>query len=262
MLGCGYAGREIALRARAAKRTVRVTVRSHEHAAALGAEGLEVLRSDTLDASIAAHIGPSTHVVVAFPPDGAAENVAAEAARGARALTFLSTTGVYAESAGRVDGATEVPAPTTDRLRRLLGAEATLREAGAAVLRCPGIYGPDRGLHVRVVSGKHRIPGDGSRSLSRIHVEDLASFALACGEVASARGKAFVIGDLTPAPHLEVVQWICDHYGVPLPPFAPLEDVHVSLRADRRVDPSEALAALGVTLRYPDFRDGMGALPR
>ena len=45
--------------------------------------------------------------------------------------------------------------------------------------------------------------------------------------------------------------------GVPLPPFVPLESVHESLRADRRIDASRALATLGVTLRYPTYREGM-----
>ena len=65
------------------------------------------------------------------------------------------------------------------------------------------------------------------------------------------------MGDRTPAPHVEVVRWICEAYGVPMPPFVPLESVHVTLRGDRRVDPSGALAALGVELRYPTYRVGM-----
>lgn len=66
-----------------------------------------------------------------------------------------------------------------------------------------------------------------------------------------------VVGDLSPAPHIEVVRWICATYEAPMPPFAPLEDVHVSLRSDRRVDPTAALAALGISLRYPTYETGM-----
>jgi nucleoside-diphosphate-sugar epimerase len=74
---------------------------------------------------------------------------------------------------------------------------------------------------------------------------------------AAVRGETFVVGDLLPAPHREVVQFICDEYGVPMPPSAPLESLHASLRADRRVDASRALARLGVALRYPSYREGM-----
>jgi hypothetical protein len=44
-----------------------------------------------------------------------------------------------------------------------------------------------------------------------------------------------------------------------MPPFVPLESVHESLRADRRVDASRALATFGVTLRFPTYREGMSA---
>ncbi len=254
VLGCGYAGRVVALRARAAGRSVRATVRSPDRARALEAEGLEVVRSDVLDASLGAHVSEDTHVVVAFPPDGDSEHRVAKLIRGAGAITFLSTTGVYAELAGRVDDATVAPEPTSDRTRRLLEAERVLLDVGATVLRCPGIYGPDRGLHVRVVRGEHRIPGDGTRCLSRIHVEDLAQLVLAAERT---QRRIFVVGDRSPAPQLEVVSWICAVYGVSLPPFVPLESVHVSLRGDRRVDPTGALTALGVELLHPSYRTGM-----
>jgi len=254
VLGCGYAGRFVALGARRAGHSVRATVRSADRARALEAEGLEVVRSDILDAGVGAHVGEGTHVVVAFPPDGETEHRVATAIRGAEAVTFLSTTGVYAELVGKIDATTEVPAPSTDRTRRLLAAERMFLEVGATVLRCPGIYGPDRGLHVRVVRGEHRIPGDGTRCLSRIHVEDLARFVLAARHT---HRHTFVVGDRSPAPHIEVVSWICETYGVPLPPFVPFESVHVSLRGDRRVDPSSALAALGVELLHESYRTGM-----
>lgn len=254
VVGCGYAGRVVALRAREGGRVVRVTTRSEERAHALRAEGLEIARTGVLDGSLAGAIDEDTHVVAAFPPDEHAEIVVAEAARHAAAVTWLSTTGVYPLDAGRVDDATTPAPPATDRARRLLDAEQRFLDVGGTVLRCPGIYGPDRGLHVRVVRGEHRIPGDGARHLSRIHVEDLASLVLASAGV---RGRTFVVGDHTPAPHLEVVRWICEAYGVPLPPSVPLDQVHVSLRGDRRVDPTGALAALGVTLRFPSYRLGM-----
>jgi nucleoside-diphosphate-sugar epimerase len=127
------------------------------------------------------------------------------------------------------------------------------------VLRCPGIYGPDRGVHVRLLRGDYRLPGDGSRSLSRIHVEDLAALLLATadGEGGAFTGRTFVVGDLRPAPHREVVEYLCAAYGVPWPASVPLESVHATLRADREVDGSRALSELGVRLRFPTYREGM-----
>ncbi len=229
-------------------------VRSDVRAASLRGEGFDVLQRATLDETIEAQVSPSTQVVIAFPPDGVADvRVAAGLGRAAR-VTYLSSTGVYGAHRGVVDDATLVPAPlASDRGARILAAEEIYRSAGATVLRCPALYGPERGLHARVLRGEHRIPGDGTRFLSRIHVEDLAQLVLASLPPA----ETMVVGDLEPAAHGDVVRFICESYGVPMPPFVPLESVHESLQADRRVDASRALAAAGVTLRYPSYKDGM-----
>lgn len=254
VLGCGFTGSAVARRARDEGRTVLATVRSAERARALEEAGFSVLAAPSLDARIAAHVAPRTHVVVAFPPDGESDARVAPALASARAVTYISSTGVYGERTGRIDDETPLPPRPSERAQRILQAEAHYRAVGATVLRCPGIYGATRGLHHRVQRGEHTIPGDGSRTLSRIHVEDLASFVLAA---ADKRGETYVVGDREPAPHIEVVRFICERYGLPLPPSLPWEAVHESLRADRAVDPSRALRELGVTLRFPSYREGM-----
>ncbi|MEZ4262296.1 MAG: NAD(P)-binding domain-containing protein [Polyangiaceae bacterium] len=254
VLGCGYAGSAIARRAAGEGRRVVVTTRRDERRGALAAEGFEVARTPADAADARALVTDGAFVVVCIPPDGVTDSAIAPGLSRAGAITYISTTGVYGESRGRVDDATPVSDAPTSRAAQRLAAEDVYRALGATVLRCPGIYGPDRGLHRRVIAGAHKIPGDGSRALSRIHVEDLASFALASEKV---RGETFVVGDAEPAPHGDVVRWICDAYGVPYPPSIPLEEAHETLRGDRRVDASRALDVLGVTLRYPSYRDGM-----
>jgi nucleoside-diphosphate-sugar epimerase len=256
VLGCGFTGRAVARLAR--ERGVRVTtnVRSNERADALRAEGFVVRQAPAIDESVTSLADADTHVVVAFPPDGTTDGRLGDAfARAApRAITYVSTLGVYGDIRGVVDDTTPLPSPLPERSAKVLGAERAYREIGGTILRCPGIYGPDRGLHVRVTSGKHQIPGDGTRYLSRIHVDDLATLVLACADT---RGETFVVGDLEPAIQLDLCTWLSREYDVPLPPFVPLESVHETLRADRRADPSRALRTLGVTLRYPTYREGM-----
>jgi nucleoside-diphosphate-sugar epimerase len=255
ILGCGYAGAAIARLARARGLAVVANVRSDARAASLRREGFEVLQRGGLDETVATHVSVRTHVVIAFPPDGATDARVVLGLGHAARVTYLSSTGVYGEHRGVVDDTTPVPAlGASDRGARILAAEEAYRSVGATVLRCPALYGRDRGLHARVLRGEHRIPGDGTRFLSRIHVDDLAQLVLASG---LPRGSTMVVGDLEPAPHGDVVRFISEAYGIPMPPFVPLESVHESLRADRRVDGSRALAAAGVTLRYPSYRDGM-----
>ena len=271
VLGCGHAGLAVARLARERGLDVLVHARSDARVAALRSEGFDVLQAALLDESMiasSAHVDARTHVVIAFPPDGSTDSRIAPSLAGAAAITYVSSTGVYGEHRGVVDDTTPVPSESSERAGRILAAEESYRRRGATVLRCPGIYGPDRGLHMRILRGEHRIPGDGTRSLSRIHVDDLAQLILALVPTAahesatSEGGDTFVVGDLAPAPHIDVVRFVCDAFGVALPPFVPLESVHESLRADRRVDPSRALSRAGITLRYPSYREGMtpGAL--
>ena len=262
ILGCGYAGAALARQARALGQSVLATVRSPDRASLLRDEGFSVLVAPALDLSIERHVTSDTHVVIAFPPDDRTDALIAPALAAACAVTYVSSTGVYGERTGRIAAETQLPARPSERAARILHAEAQYRALGANVLRCPGIYGPTRGLHMRILRGEHRIPGDGSRTLSRIHIEDLASFILGAGELrgrsgARAPGATFVVGDLEPAPHIDVVRYVCDTYGVPLPPALPWEEVHETLRADRAVDSSYARQQLGVVLRYPSYREGM-----
>jgi nucleoside-diphosphate-sugar epimerase len=258
VLGCGYTGSAVAKLARARGLDVVVNVRTDARTAALEAAGFAVLQRAELDQTITDHVDERTHVVIAFPPDGSTDARIASHLGRAQAITYLSSTGVYGEHRGIVDDATPLPDAPSERSARLLAAEESDRGLGATVLRCPALYGRDRGLHVRVIRGEHRIPGDGTRYLSRIHVDDLAQFVLGCASRnLRQRGETFVVGDLLPAQHIDVVRFVCDAYRVPMPPFVPLESVHESLRADRRVDAGRAIARFGIPFAYPTYREGM-----
>lgn len=253
VLGAGYVGARVARIARSRGHSVTTSVRSKERAAELRSEGFHVLEGE-LDAGLASLVDERTHVIITFPPDGETDQrIAPALARGA-SISYVSTTGVYDDRRGDIDDTTPVPKRPSERSQRYLSAESLYRSVGGTVLRSPAIYGPDRGLHVRVRSGQHQIPGDGSRFISRIHADDLAELLYAARAV---RGETFVVGDLEPARHLDVVRFVCEAYGLPLPPFVPLERAPTSLRADRRVHAQRALERLGVTLRYPTYRQGM-----
>ncbi len=254
VLGAGYTGRAVLLAARGRGLAARGVVRREEAAADLRAAGLEAVVVPSFGEGASALVTPETHVVVTFPPDGATDARLASSLPAAAAITYVSATSVYGSEHHRVDDTTPTATRPSASGARRLEAERVWRARGATVLRAPAIYGPDRGLHVRVLQGAHRIPGDGSGFVSRIHVEDLAELVLAAPR---ASGETFVVGDDAPAPHVEVIRFVCDAYGVPMPPFVPLESVHETLRGDRRVDGSRALARLGVVLRWPTYRLGM-----
>lgn len=163
----------------------------------------------------------------------------------------MSTTGVYEDIEGVIDDTTPLPPVPSPKYAAVLAAETAYRAVGGAVLRSPGIYGADRGIHVRLLRGDFKLSGDGSRYGSRIHVEDLAELLLAS---AATPGETFVVGDLLPCRQREMVEWLCQRLTIPFPASAPLDEVHETLRRNRRIDSSRALQRLDVTLMYPTYR--------
>jgi nucleoside-diphosphate-sugar epimerase len=251
VFGAGFTGARVCKAASDRGLTVLGVVRREESAAALRALGVEATTADSLEVAREA-VGRATHALVTFPPAGPTDAALAALLGGARAVSYLSTTGVYEDLEGVIDDATPLPAAPSAKYAAVLAAEAQYRAVGAAVLRSPGIYGAERGIHVRLARGDFKLSGDGSRYGSRIHVEDLATLLLAS---AATPGETFVVGDLEPCRQRDMVGWLCRELCLPFPASAPLAEVHESLRRNRRVDSSRALQRLGVTLKYPSFRE-------
>jgi nucleoside-diphosphate-sugar epimerase len=253
VFGAGYTGGKVCELARARGMTALGVVRSDDSATALRARGVEVTTRAAIEIA-ATHVGPETHAIVTFPPAGATDAELAARLAGARAVSYLSTTGVYEDLEGVVDDTTPLPTQPSPKYAAVLAAEAQYRAVGAAVLRSPGIYGAERGIHVRLARGDFKLSGDGNRYGSRIHVEDLAALLLAS---AATPGETFVVGDLEPCRQRDLVTWLCQELNLPFPASAPLSEVHETLRRNRRVDSSRALSRLGITLRYPSYREAL-----
>jgi nucleoside-diphosphate-sugar epimerase len=252
VFGAGFTGSRVAEAAVRRGMSALAVVRSEASAEALRERGLRVTTDDACSVARAS-LAPATHAIVTFPPAGDTDVELATLLAKARAISYLSTTGVYEDLEGEIDDATPLPRAPSPKYAAVLAAEAAYRAVGGAVLRSPGIYGAERGIHVRLLRGDFKLSGDGSRYGSRIHVEDLAELLLAS---AKAPGETFVVGDLEPCRQRDMVAWLCERLGLPFPESAPLEQVHETLRRNRRVNPTRALQRLGVTLKYPTYREG------
>jgi nucleoside-diphosphate-sugar epimerase len=265
ILGCGFTGAEVARRAVSAGYCVLASTRQPERRAALERLGLEVHVVKALTADRVRHWVDGAEVLVAFAPDGTTDGEIAPALGAASHVVYISTTGVYGAHRGRVDEATPVD-PSEPRARERLDAERCYRDGGATVLRAAGIYGPGRGLHLRIKSGTFRIPGDGRSVVSRIHVADLAEMVLgifrrarASEPTLTARSELFVAADDTPVPQIEAIAWLCRRLGVPMPPSVPIDEAPTTLRHDRAVDNGRIKAWTDLALRYPSYREGFEA---
>jgi nucleoside-diphosphate-sugar epimerase len=266
ILGCGFAGAEVARRAIAAGYEVLATTRQPERRAGLERIGLELQVAPRLTADRVRHwVRDGAEVLVAFPPDGSTDAEIAPALGAASHVVYISTTGVYGAHRGRVDEATLVD-PSEPRVRQRLDAERSYREGGATVLRAAGIYGPGRGLHLRIKNGTFRIPGDGQSVVSRIHVADLAEMVLGVfrrarvgGDTHAAPSDVFVAADDAPVPQMEAIAWLCRRLGVPLPTSVPIDEAPVTLRHNRAVDNGRIKSWIGLALLYPSYREGFEA---
>ncbi len=255
IFGCGFTGTAVAKLWLAAGGHVVGTTRSVERAELLGRMGVDVRVASRLDAEIGLSlITETSRVLVTFPPDTATDQAILPLLSRARSAVYVSSTGVYGNASGRIDESTPVDL-TESRSSSRIAAERLALAAGATVFRAAAIYGPGRGLHLRLARGEHRIADGGRAVVSRIHVDDLARFCVAALDHGP-KGDVFVVADDAPVPQAEVITWLCGRLGVALPVEIPREQLPATLQNDRRIDASKIRRVLGVTLKYPTYREG------
>ena len=279
--GLGYSAQHLAATLAAHGWQIAGTVRTEEAAAALREKGYAVHLFDggTPLANAASVLAGTTHLLASAPPgaDGdpvlrhhTAEIVALPDLRWAG---YLSTTGVYGDRGGGWVDETADRTPTGARGRRRVAAEdawlALHREHGLPVhlFRLAGIYGPGRSALDTVRSGRaHRIVKPG-QVFSRIHIDDIAAVLRASIERPNP-GAAYNLCDDEAAPPQDVIAFACTLLGVEPPPEVPFEAAELSemarsfYRDNKRVSNRRIHDELGVTLRWPTFREGLrGMMP-
>lgn len=181
---------------------------------------------------------------------------------------YLSTTGVYGDHGGGwVDEATPLT-PTTRRGRARAEAEAGWQALGLPlhIFRLAGIYGPGRGPFEKVREGRARRIIKEGQVFSRIHVDDIAE--VLCASIRAPAPGIYNVCDDLAAPPQDVITYAADLLGVPRPPEVRFEDADLSPMArsfyaeSKRVRNDRIKHDLGVTLRYPTYREGLRALLR
>lgn len=258
------------------------TCRSVEKQAALREAGLKAHLFDGVNvfAGAAELLAQVTHVLVSVPPPsaGPADVVAGIFAQqlahhmpALQWLGYLSTTGVYGDhQGGRVSE--ETPrTPAGPRGQRRVDAEeaweALYRDHGVPlhIFRLAGIYGPHSSQLKSVKSGKARRIVKSGQVFSRIHVDDIATI-LAASMAKPNPGGIYNVCDHAAAPPQEVVAYAAQLLGQEAPPEIKFEDAELSPMArsfygeSKRVDNQRIIDELGVTLKYPTYKEGLKAL--
>ncbi|MCB1360258.1 MAG: SDR family NAD(P)-dependent oxidoreductase [Rhodobacteraceae bacterium] len=186
-----------------------------------------------------------------------------------RWIGYASASSVYGDTGGAWIDETAPDAPTTARGHARLAAEqawcafARARALPLARLRIAGIYGPGRSPLEALTAGRAQRVVRPGQVFNRIHVEDLGRIAAAA---AQARFDGpLILADREPAPLAEVTTYAADLLGLTPPPEIAYEDAQLSptaksFWAENKRLASRHLATLGVSLRYPTYREGLTAL--
>ncbi len=277
--GLGFSGTRLALTLKAAGWRVAGTCREPARHARLVEQGIEahLFDRDRRLAAPATILEGVTHLIDSVPPDGNGDLVLGCHAPDLAALDsiewigYLSTTGIYGDHGGGWVDETTPPSPLTERARRRVAAEqvwqALGRETGIAVqvFRLAGIYGPGRSALDAVRAGTARRIVKPGNLFSRIHVDDLAA-VLAASMARPNAGAVYNVCDDMAAPGNEVTEYACQLLSVEPPPALPFEDAGLSPMAasfyaeSRRVRNARIKQELGVALKYPDYKSGLGAI--
>jgi len=278
--GCGYTGLRLARRLHP-RWQVSATARSTSAAASLAAAGISVVRAD-LDGPLApgslAQVADGAAIAyLSPPPDTGATDprlanfLAALGPARPSVLLYMSTTGVYGDTRGETATEDSPLAPSNDRSRRRVAAEAAARTwcdargVRCVVLRVPGIYGPGRLPLDRLQRGEPALRPEDAGPGNRIHVDDLVTACIAALE-RPVHG-AFNVTDGNPATTTEFVQRTAAIAGLPAPPLVALADApgRISagmlafLRESRTVDNRRMREELGVEPRYAHLDAGIAA---
>lgn len=271
IFGLGFSARVIARAALARGWRVSGTTRS---GLGDGLDGITVHAFDRDHPLPVQALDGVTHVLSSVPPDQAGDPVldlagAALCQVAPAWVGYLSTTGVYGDCQGDwVDE--EAPLrPDLDRSRRRVLAEQAWLGSGLPiqVFRLAGIYGPGRSAIDTVRQGRARRIIKPDQVFSRIHVDDIAQVVLASIERPHP-GRVYNLCDDDCAPPQDVITHACALLGVEPPPEmdwsqaqAILSPMALSFYADnKRVRNDRIKQELGVSLRYPSYRQGLAAI--
>ncbi|GAB6052644.1 SDR family oxidoreductase [Magnetospira thiophila] len=238
-------------------------------------------RDHPLEGAGLAALRDASHLLISVPPGADGDpvlNVYGEtiaACPHVAWIGYLSTTGVYGDSAGRVVDEETPRQPTTARSRYRVAAEDGWLELARRhglplhLFRLAGIYGPGRSELDRVRAGRAKRIDCPGRLFGRIHVEDIATVL----QASMARPhplRAYNVTDDLPVEPRRVTEKACALLGVAPPPLEPYEQALEGMSPmqrtfwqDNRVISNGRLhEELGVTLAYPTYEQGLEAIFR
>jgi nucleoside-diphosphate-sugar epimerase len=288
-LGFGYSAQHYVARHGAKYARIIGTTRSEENAAELrgrtfGGHRVEIIvfDGDTAAAALVDAVAQANVLLVSISPDDGVDPTLAllrdaiAAAPALAAIVYLSTIAVYGNhDGGWIDEDTPLT-PALTRAEDRIEAERAWQALGAArgvpvaVIRIAGIYGPGQNALETVKSGRARRIVKPGQVFNRIHVGDLADIIDGAVRLALTRGAGgvFNAADDEPTAPGDPIVFAAGLLGVAPPPEVSFEEAKKTMSPfavsfygeTKRVRNARIKSVLGVTLRYPTYREGLREL--
>ena len=278
IFGCGYLGTRVARAWIDRGQEVIAVTRSAQRAAAFKGQGIQPLIGDlteTLDLRGIQDVGTVLFAVGFDRRGGQAihdvyvgglRNVLDGLSNSVRRFIYISSTGVYSQTAGEWVDEDSACEPTREGGKACLAAEQLLRShkigARSIILRLAGIYGPERLPKMKDVLDGGPIATSPNGYLNLIHVDDAVQAVLAAEERQVAPGL-FLVSDGTPVTRGEFYQELARLCDAPPPRFElPTGDASSTQResTDKRINNQEMRDRLAIALKYPTYRQGLKAI--
>jgi nucleoside-diphosphate-sugar epimerase len=287
--GFGYSAQHyVALYGKRFDRIVGTT-RSDENAIALrlrrfGDHAVEMIVFDGVTASsaLAAAIADAAVLLVSVAPDQGVDPVLAHlrdaiaTAPRLASIVYLSTIAVYGNHDGKWIDETTPLTPALMRASNRIEAERAWQALGeahaipVAVIRIAGIYGPGANAMESVKAGRARRIVKPGQVFNRIHVGDLAQIIDKAADMALKRraGGIFNAADDEPTAPGDPIVFAASLLGVMPPVEIGFEEARKTMTPfavsfygeSKRVRNDRIKSVLGVSLRYPTYREGLRAL--
>ena len=232
--------------------------------------------------ALAAAIADATVLLVSIGPDRDTDPVLAHlrdaiaAAPLLKSIVYLSTIAVYGNHDGRWIDETTPLAPALTRAASRIEAECAWQALGeahgvpVAVIRIAGIYGPGANALEAVKAGRARRIIKPGQVFNRIHVADLAQIIDKAVDRALGRraGGVFNAADDDPTAPGDPILFAASLLGIAPPAEIAFEEAKKTMTPfavsfygeSKRVRNERVKSVLGVSLRYPTYREGLRAL--
>lgn len=217
----------------------------------------------------------TTHLLISTPPDYEGDIVfeqhgydILELMPDLQWVGYFSTTGVYGDRDGAwVDETTSIRPSTIRGTRRAIAEDQWLslfRQRGLPVhiFRLAGIYGPGRSALDSMRSGIARRIMKPGHAFCRVHVDDIVQ-TVAASMYSPDPGQIYNVADDEPAPSHEVIAYAARLLGMDPPPLVRFEDANLApitisfYSENKSVRNGKIKNALGIQLKYPNYRDGL-----